>query len=139
MELNISTHQGKAPVTVIKVSGSIDSLTYPTLLDKVNELKAGGVQYLLLDLAETTYLSSAGIMALYNINKVMKDEPANEFADGWSTLRNMDREKVRGKQKLVKLLNPQLRVLNLLEMVGFDQFFEIYTNLEEALRSFENG
>ncbi len=136
MQLETFTRQARVPVTILKITGNIDSLTFPDLLDKVKELKSGGAQYLLLDMAETAYLSSAGIMALYNINRIMKNEPANEFTDGWSTLRSMDREKAHGKQELVKLYNPQLRVLNLLEMVGFDQFFDIYTNLDEALKAF---
>jgi len=36
----------------------------------------------------------------------------------------------------IKLLNPIPEVRSVLEMVGFDRAFEIYSNLGEAVKSF---
>jgi anti-anti-sigma regulatory factor len=41
-----------------------------------------------------------------------------------------------GFQKNVKLLNPSPDVDKVLDTVGFKQFFEIYTDLKEAVQSF---
>ncbi len=136
MELIVKNEQGRVPVTVLKIIGSVDSFTYQELIEKVKEIRAAGSENLLLDLSETIYLSSAGIMALYSITKVMRGESASEFMDGWSALREMDKDSQKGRPKNLKLLKPQLRVRNILEMVGFDQFFDIFIDMDEALQAF---
>jgi hypothetical protein len=55
---------------------------------------------------------------------------------GWEALRAMERDRDTGPQKNVKLLNPQAKVSNVLEMVGFMQFFEVHYDCEKALASF---
>ena len=52
------------------------------------------------------------------------------------TLRSFDHEREGGLQEHVKLLKPQPRVERVVKMAGFDQFFEIYTDLEVAVASF---
>ena len=52
--------------------------------------------------------------------------------DGWGTYKEIE----RGLQVNVKLLNPSTEVDNVLDTVGFKQFFEVFTDLEEAVNSF---
>ena len=47
----------------------------------------------------------------------------------------MDRDK--GKQKHVKLLSPQPDVAHILEIIGFKALFEIFTDMDTALASFQ--
>jgi hypothetical protein len=56
--------------------------------------------------------------------------------DGWGTYKEIDRDREAGIQSYVKLLNPSSEVDNVLDMVGFKQFFEVYTDLNEAVQSF---
>jgi hypothetical protein len=48
----------------------------------------------------------------------------------------MGRSSEAGMQSHVKLLNPRSEVLNVLEMVGFSNVFEIHTDRDEAVKSF---
>ncbi len=48
----------------------------------------------------------------------------------------MHRDRESGMQPHFKLLSPQPRVEKILEMVGFDRFLEIHTDLETAVASF---
>jgi hypothetical protein len=48
----------------------------------------------------------------------------------------MGRSSEAGVQQHVKLLNPRSEVMGVLDMVGFGNVFEIYTNLDEAVNSF---
>ena len=48
----------------------------------------------------------------------------------------MGRSSEAGMQKHVKLLNPRSEVMGVLDMVGFSNVFEIYTDFDEALKSF---
>jgi anti-anti-sigma regulatory factor len=55
---------------------------------------------------------------------------------GWSTLKFMDRTRDGGLQKHLKLLNPRPEITNVLEMVGFSEFFEVFTDKQKAVDSF---
>ena len=55
---------------------------------------------------------------------------------GWGAIRAIDRDRERGFQQHFKLLNPQPRVDQVLEMVGFKRFLEVYTDLDAAIASF---
>jgi anti-anti-sigma regulatory factor len=48
----------------------------------------------------------------------------------------MGRGSESGMQTHIKLLNPREEVKGVLEMVGFDRVFEIYRDLDEAVKSF---
>jgi anti-anti-sigma regulatory factor len=41
-----------------------------------------------------------------------------------------------GRQTHVKLLNPRSEVKSVLDMVGFTTVFDIFTDLDEAVKSF---
>jgi hypothetical protein len=48
----------------------------------------------------------------------------------------MGRSAEAGVQKHVKILNPRTEVMGVLDMVGFGNVFEIYTELDKAVSSF---
>jgi anti-anti-sigma regulatory factor len=48
----------------------------------------------------------------------------------------MDRTRDGGFQKHIKLLNLQPEIKNVLEMVGFSEFFEVFTDRQKAVASF---
>jgi hypothetical protein len=55
---------------------------------------------------------------------------------GWSTIRSVGSTSRGGVQEHVKLLNPREEVMSVLDMVGFSSAFEIFTDFDEALKSF---
>jgi anti-anti-sigma factor len=136
MNISISEAQGKVPVTILKVDGQLDGQTYEQLITKAQELSKAGPRDFLLDLADLTYISSAGLVALHSIALLTRGEEVPDTSGGWSAYRSMGRSAETGPQKHVKLLNPQAEVLRVLDMVGFGAVFEVYTNLDEAVNSF---
>jgi anti-anti-sigma regulatory factor len=48
----------------------------------------------------------------------------------------MGRSSEAGIQRHIKLLNPREEVRSVLEMVGFERVFEVYNDLDQALKSF---
>jgi anti-anti-sigma regulatory factor len=48
----------------------------------------------------------------------------------------MDRTRDGGMQKYLKLFNPRPEVTKVLEMVGFSEFFEVFTDKQKAVDSF---
>lgn len=135
MEINVSQEKGKVPVSVVSIKGDLDASSYLELVDTAQKLYNAGVRYLLLDLTGLIFISSAGLASLHIVTKMFRGEQAN-LEDGWGTYKEIDRERESGLQKNVKLLNPSPDVDKVLDTVGFKQFFEVYTDLKEAVQSF---
>lgn len=136
MEITISQEQGKIPVTVIKVTGQLDGQTYQSLIASTQETLNGGVKNILLDMSELTFISSAGLVSLHVIALLLRGEAMPDLEHGWAALKSVNKSRESGIQQHVKLLNPRPEVVNVLDMVGFSSFFEIFNDRQKALESF---
>ena len=136
MDISVSQAQGNVPVTVLKLNGQLDGQNYQDLIVKAQELYKAGTRNLLLDLSDVTYISSAGLVALHSIALMLRGEEIPDTEGGWSAYRSMGRSSEAGLQRHIKLLNPREEVKSVLEMVGFDRVFEMYTDLDQAVNSF---
>ena len=135
MEIIVSQEKGKVPVSVLHIKGDLDASSYLVLVDTAQKLYNAGVRDLLLDLTDLAFISSAGLASLHIVTKMFRGEKADP-EDGWGTYKEIDRDRESGFQKNVKLLRPSPDVAQVLETVGFKQFFEVYTDLDEAVQSF---
>lgn len=135
MELTVTKAQGKVPVSVIKIKGDLDASSYLELVKAAQELYDAGVQDLLLDMTDLAFISSAGLASLHIITKLFRGEKS-DTTDGWNTFKEIDRNRDSGLQKHIKLFNPSADVDNVLDTVGFKQFFEVFTDFDVALQSF---
>jgi len=124
MEITTSQLQGRAPVTVFHIRGTVDSSTYQDFMNALRAAIEGGAEFLLIDLAEVSYMSSAGIRSLNEISLVLRNKYPQENVA--KSLRSNH----------LRLLNPSDRVFDSLKISGVDAFFETYTNLEKAIASF---
>ena len=136
MNISVSQAQGNVPVTVIKLDGQLDGQNYQELIAKGQELYDAGGRDFLLDLSDLTYISSAGLVALHSVALLASGEELPDVEGGWSAYRSMGRSSEAGMQKHVKLLNPRTEVMGVLDMVGFSNVFEIFTDRETAVNSF---
>jgi len=136
MEITTSQEQGRAAVSVICISGHLDGQTYQDLIVKASEIIGTGIKNILLDLSDLTYISSAGLVSLHTIALMTRGEEPPNLEQGWSTLKSMDRTRDGGLQKSPKLLNPRPEITKVLEMVGFSEFFEVFTDKQKAIDSF---
>jgi len=136
MNISVSQAQGKVPVTVIKLDGQLDGQNYQELIAKAQEQYGAGGREFLLDLSDLTYISSAGLVALHSVALLARGDELPDMEGGWAAYRSLGRSSEAGIQKHVKLLNPSTEVMSVLDMVGFGNLFEIYTNLDEAVNSF---
>ena len=135
MEINVSQEKGKVPVSAVHIKGDLDASSYLELVNTAQKLYNAGVRYLLLELAGLAFISSAGLASLNIVTKMFRGEMA-DLEDGWGTYKEIDRERESGLQKKGKLLNPSSNIDKVLDTVGFKQFFEVYTDLKEAVHSF---
>ena len=103
---------------------------------KAQELVGEGTKNILLDMSGLTYISSAGLVSLHTISMLLRGEKTPDAEQGWSALKSMDRTRDGGIQKNLKLLNPPEQVISVLDMVGFSDFFEVFTDKQKAIDSF---
>ena len=134
MEITHSQAQGRVPIMVLQPHGNLDATNYQTLIAKGREVVKAGARDILIDLSQVPYTSSAGLVALHSIAKLLRGEPSS--ADGWEAIRSIHRESGQGLQQHVKLLNPQPNVNRVLEMAGLKQYFEVYADLAAAVAAF---
>jgi anti-anti-sigma regulatory factor len=136
MDITVSEKQGKVPVTVLKLDGQLDGQNYQTLIAKAKDLFQEGARDFILDLSDLTYVSSAGLVAFHSVALLVKGEELPDTEHGWSTYRSLGRTSSAGLQNHIKLLSPREEVRSVLDMVGFANVFEIFTDLDEAVKSF---
>ena len=136
MDISVSHVQGNVPVTVLKVDGQLDGQNYQDLITKAQDLYRSGAKDFLLDLSDLTYISSAGLVALHSVALLVKGEELPDTEHGWSAYRSLGRTSSAGLQAHMKLFNPREEVKSVLEMVGFTNVFEVFSDLDEAVKSF---
>jgi anti-anti-sigma factor len=94
---------------VIIPSGRLDSNTSPRLERTLNGQLEKGHYWLFVDMGEVEYIASSGLKVLVS---------------SWRRAHEHDGD--------VILIEPQPRIVEILEMVGFDMLFEIFPNLDDA-------
>jgi anti-anti-sigma factor len=132
LHIVIEQAQGRVPVTIIQVEGSVDAANYQALQAAVDKAYTAGARYVLFDLANVPYMSSAGLRVLHQLIDRLGTESA---AEGNAALR-LEAAGDSLKSPHVKLLNPSKNVSRLLEVSGFKMFFDIYSDRDTAIASF---
>ena len=134
MEIKVSTENGRVPVTVLHVEGNIDSGSYEEFEFQVDKLIKEGARYILIDLAQAPFVSSAGLRALQHIFKQLHSLHSDPNLNTEET-----KQGVRAgtyKSSYLKLLNLSPEIRTAFEMSGFDMYMETFNDLETAVASF---
>jgi len=134
MEVKVFNENGRVPVTVLHVDGDLDSSTYEAFQKKAEETIDAGARYILIDLAHSKFVSSAGFRAINQIyNKLRALHPDT----------NLNQDDVKKGISAGTYKSPHLKILNLsneaktaFDMAGFDLFIETYTDQAKAIASF---
>ena len=111
----VSESKANVPVTVLHLFGDLDSKSYSELESRAASIIEGGSRNILLDLTGVSFMGSAGLRAMHGIASKLKNSTG-------------------GGQ--LKLLKPSEAVARVLKTLGFDQFFDVHSSLDEAVNSF---
>lgn len=114
LRIAVSEEKGNVPVTILHVSGDVDSKTYQDLESKAGDLISGGANNILLDLSGVNFMGSAGLRAMHSISGKLKSSGGGQL----------------------KLLNPSDAVSRVMKTLGFDKFFDIHKDLDQAIKAF---
>ncbi len=99
---------------LVIIKGRIDSYTAPSLSEMLSELTRNNQFKFILDLSGVSYVSSAGLRVLIDLQKTCKKMHQGE----------------------VLLLNIPQRVYETLELTGFLPLFKFYKNVDSAIAAF---
>ena len=111
MEITVTSMEN---CDLVKVKGRIDSYTAPNLSETLGELTKQNKYKIIMDLSNVSYVSSAGLRVLIDLQKTCKKMNQGE----------------------VLLVNIPPRVYETLELAGFVPLFKFYTDVESALTAF---
>ncbi len=138
MELSSEQVQGRVVVTILKIKGDLDGTNYQDLIALAQKEHENGARNFLVDLSETTYTSSAGLVALQSIVKLLRNEKPFDLEAGWGALHEIAVQESKPGMMLehIKLLSPLPRVDKVLELAGMKSFFQIFTERNAAVASF---
>jgi anti-anti-sigma factor len=136
MSFEVSFFSGPSPVTIVTTHGDIDASNYRELIEIVQKLFQNGTRDLLLDLGDTQFVSSSGMVALHSISLLMNGGKPLNVEDGWSALHEMS-SGPGAVQAHLKLLNVRPRVDRTLDISGLKPFYEIFSDKGDALNSFQ--
>lgn len=131
MEITISYQQASEPIAIMHLKGDLDAATMTDIVNKAHELHQNPARFLILDLSEVPYISSAGIVAIHNIALYYSGGSKNA---GRGVHPNETHS--HDARKFVKLLNPQPGVDHTLEISGLKLFFKVFKDLDTAVKSF---
>jgi anti-anti-sigma factor len=132
MEIEVSNEMGRAPVTVLHITGDIDTNTYTQLEAQARQAHAAGAANIVLDLSQVSYVSSAGIRAINQIFNLLRTDAPNESDAAVRQGINAG----TFKSPHLKLVHLNQRVSEALKAAGVDMFLEIHPDLAAALASF---
>ena len=113
MEIKTSAQDG---VTIIKLSGSLDSNTVDGAQEKILPLLSVSNMSLVLDLKECGYISSAGLRLLLMAAKQLSTQNSVLVLSGLSD-----------------------EIKDVMEMTGFNNFFKAFDTVAAAVKAVNKG
>jgi anti-anti-sigma factor len=134
MEITVSTKNGRVPVTIIHVNGDIDTATYKLFQTKAEELIKGGARYILVDLAQCPYMSSASLRSLHIIFKELNSIHPDATLGADAITKGINNGTY--KSPYLKLVNASTETQIVFKTSGFDMFLEFYDDMDKAIAAF---
>lgn len=109
-------HRQEGGVTVVQLSGRLDSSVSGEVMDKLNSIVNGGATKLVLNLRELNYISSAGLRSILVAAKLIKS------ANGE-----------------MRLCEPNGRVSKILDESGFSYLIKIDSHEGKSIEALQAG
>jgi anti-sigma B factor antagonist len=132
LEITSTTENARVPVTIINLKGEVDSSNHQVFQTEGEALINQGARYLLINLKEVSYMSSAGLRVIHTLfnklREVHKDVNDDEL-----------RKKMRAgayKSSYIKVVDLSSALRELFVLSGFDTYIEPFDDISSAIKSF---
>jgi anti-sigma B factor antagonist len=104
-----------AEITIVSIAGPIDALTAPEMSTTLSSQIAAGQPYLVLDLGQVSFMSSAGLRVILGALKECRQAGGD-----------------------LRLAAAQPGIAKILKMSGFTNILKAYPAVDEAVASYPN-
>jgi anti-sigma B factor antagonist len=111
LELNSERH---GDITLIKLAGSLDTVTASDFSNLLKQEIAQGSRKFVCNLEELEYIASAGLGVFISINESLRNENGE-----------------------IRISAINKKIYNILQILGFIDFFVVCDNDEKAMKSFQ--
>lgn len=119
----------------MELSGELDARSFSVLMENSKQAHDSGAHYLLLDLSKLDFMSSSGLSALHSMSLLMQDVGISPMGTQPDQPGGGVPTSTKRSHNRVKIINPQPSVMRTLEMSGFCELFEIFTDQASAIHS----
>ncbi len=135
MDIRVTHEQSRVLVTILHIAGAINSSNYQELDQTATRTINSGTRYILMDLSNVRFMSSAALRSLQNM-----DRKLNAIMEPVMDPRLRQRGMLDGayKSPYIKLLNPSEPVMLTLKTAGWDMVFDIFRDKRKAIGSFKD-
>jgi anti-anti-sigma factor len=133
MDIRVTHEQSQVLITILHITGAIDSSNYQELDQLASRYIDSGSRFILLDLSNVRFMSSAALRSLQKM-----DRKLNAIMEPVVDPRVRQRGLLEGvyKSPYIKLLSPSEPVLLTLKTAGWDMVFDIFKDKRTAINSF---
>lgn len=132
LDIKSEINHARVPVTILTISGEIDSSNFQNFQALIDEHISSGALYLLLNLSGVSHISSAGLRVIHNafnkLREIHKDVDDDELRKKMST--------GAYKSPYLKLTNLAPQVAEVFALGGFEIYIEMFDNESKAIDSF---
>jgi len=136
MKITVIQYQGRVQVVLLRLAGTLDGASYLDLINKAKKLYANGAHHMIIDLAQISHMSSAGMLAIHQIAVLLRGETPPDPEAGWEAFHALADDLGRGIQPQIKLLAPTPQAQHVLERAGLTALIEIVADLDTAIAAF---
>ena len=135
LDITSTTHPQHPTVVILRLSGDIDSSNYQFFQKRVDEELAKGGQYFLLNFANVSRITSAGLRVIHNLFNALR-AANNDISDD-----DLRRQMSAGayKSPRLKLTNLTPHVIDVFRLGGFEIYLELFEDENTAVSSFPNA
>ena len=141
IKITMTQFEKQVPIAILHLDGVLDGANYENLITEAHKVYDSGCRDLILDLSRLSLISSVGLSAMHRVAVLFRGENHPDQDVTWASYRWAAYRSKKGKhnhsaQNHVKLVSPTEEVNSVLDMIGFNSLFEIYTDLQLAVTSF---
>ena len=113
--VQVTHSQGRIPITIFRLQDRISLENFAELEATAKSAYANGMRNAVLDLSNTSSLTSIGVRAIIVIHKMLASD----------------------RDKHLKLSGPTPEIRDMLDISGVTQYIEVHDTVEAAVASFQ--
>jgi hypothetical protein len=116
---------------ILRPCGTLDWLSYQSLIAQAWVARDADVRYLIVDLSDVERVGVAGLVGLYAVARLAQGAPPPDSEAGWAAVRALVED--QPLERPLAVVNPRPPVRQALANTPYCDFLALHADLAEAL------